>query len=1106
MNANLINRICLSTTFTKIPIKRILTIVIGIFIAMGTYAQSLNQKVTIKANQINLKEFFKQIEQQSTYTFVYRDIILDEKKDISVDEANKPLEDVLSQVLSNKNLDYKVSNKTIVLIKKEVKQDTHSASAKKKVVTGVIKDGTGEPLIGVSVGVKGTTSGTMTDVDGKYSIEVPNNGILTFSYLGYEKQEIVANDQTNINVILKDDAKLLDEVVVVGYGTIKKRDHTGSLSSVDSQKLQDTHKTSIGGALQGQIAGVDMVKSGSKPGAGFNIMIRGVNKIQAEPGGDSRTDMNNVNPPLYVVDGMFVTSINDISPDDIERIDVLKDASSTAIYGSRGSNGVVIVTTKRGSEGKSHVEYNGTISFGRATNQPKFMDAEGYVQYRLDRDKGTHWEDKTYQPNLEKILGTQQYNNYINGKSIDWVDEVLDTSISHSHSARVYGNGKGLAYTFGLSYTNEDGIIGHDGYERYNVSTSVDKQLNKQLKAGANIYTAYELTQNSGTETFRTLYRLNPLTDKYNEDGSLRLFPDATIGNLSNPFLEMESLITEKKTLHVFGNVYLEFKPAEWLKFTTTFTPDITFARYGEYRGRDTKSSKGNQTATRAIYDTENLTKYTWDNLIYGEKKIDDHALNLMLGSSWYKRMYESAHMRADNMPTDHYQWYNMGAGTMKEMSSSYVQEQLMSYFSRFNYTFKDKYLLTMTGRFDGSSRLAKGHQWAFFPSAALGWRITEESFLKDKTVLSDLKLRLSYGVSGNNSISPYQSTQGIVNDKYLFGNTGVNSAYIGNFENKNLTWEKTKEVNFGVDYTLFNGRLSGTVDIYNRRTDGILMLRKMSEMNGFASMWDNVGKVDNRGIELSLNTVNIKTKDFTWSTTINFTSNHNEIVELNDGYTEDRANMWFVGQPVGVVWTYKQLGIWQENEAAEAKKYGLMPGSIKVVDKDNSGTPSNNDDKFFLGSLFPKWTGGITNTFKYKDLDLSFFVYTRQGQYSFSQFHRSYSMNDNASFNVLKLNYWTPENPTGTWNRPGVTAGEADANHYMKTSFVKVGYINLGYNVPTKVLSKTGISKLRVFGSCQNPFVFTDYEGWDPETASENTYTQYAIVRSFMFGVNLTF
>lgn len=901
---------------------------------------------------------------------------------------------------------------------------------------------------------------------------------------------------------------MLDEVVVVGYGTVKKKDLTGSLSSVTTDQLLETNRTNIGGALQRQVAGVDAVRANNKPGAGFNFMIRGQNTIKAQNGSDDeQTDINNINPPLYVVDGMFVSSIDDIAPDDIDRIDILKDASSTAIYGSRGANGVVLITTKRGGEGKSYVEYSGTVSFGKAMNQPQMLNAEEYAQYRIDRAKGNNYTDPNYTPDLPTLLGSQYYNNYINGKDLNWRDEVLETSVSHSHNARIYGSGTGLTYTFGVGYTKDDGIIGKDGYERYNFSTSINKKLNDYFKAGMNMYSAYSVKQGAGTETFRTLYRLTPLTDMYEEDGSLRLYPDENYTGLTNPLLEQDNVITQDKTIHVFGNLFLEYAPASWIKFTTTFIPDVSYWRGAEYRAKDSKSANGNQGSTRAIYDTNNHLKYTWDNVLYGEQQFGDHGFNLTLGTSFYKSMYENAHIRTDGVTNDKYLWYNLAAGTdIKELTSGYTQEQLMSYFGRFNYDYKGRYLFTLTGRWDGSSKLAAGHKWKFFPSAAAAWRITEENFMRNVNTLDNLKLRLSYGVSGNNGVGAYSSAQTVGNSKYIFGNENVyNSAWITGFENNTLTWETTAEVNLGLDFSLFNYRLNGTVDLYNRRTSNIIMDRVMSIMTGYDNVTDNVGKVDNRGIELSLNTVNIKTKDFTWSTTLNFTTNQNKIVSLNDGSTEDKSNGWFVGKSIGAVYTYKFLGFWQQDEAEEAAKYGLMPGSIKVEDKDQNYV-LDNEDKEVVGSIFPTWTGGITNNFTYKNFDLSFFIQTRQGQYSYSQFHRSHSMGDREEFNVIKLNYWTPENPTGTWYHPGVAVGEWGAVGYMKTSYTKVGYITVGYTLPKPALEKIGLTKLRIYASCNNPFIFTNYEGWDPETASENSYTQYPMVRSFLLGLNMTF
>lgn len=974
-------------------------------------------------------------------------------------------------------------------------------------IIGKVLDINGEPLIGVNIQIKGTSSGVISDLNGEFQLSGKVGDILVCSYIGYKSQEVKIGKSGSLRIVLEEDVNAIEEVVVVGYGTAKRRDFTGALTTVDNKKLKETNHSNVGQALQGQIAGVDVVKAGNRPGAGVNIMVRGQNSIVGLKGGDEITNLNDINAPLYVVDGMFVSNINDIAPDDIERIDVLKDASSTAIYGSRGANGVVIVTTKKGGGERSYVEYSGNVSFGKVTNLPDFFNADEYIQACLEYDRGQHWTDPNYVPDLENAVGTQIYNNYKAGKSVDWVDLSLDTSISTSHSLRVYGSNKGLNYTFGAGYTNEDGVLGMDSYKRYNVSAAIDKQITPMLKAGSNLYVSYNVSEASSLESFRAIFRLNPLTDVYNEDGTLRLFPDSRTTNVANPLLDMYNAYTGGKNIHAFGNLYLEFKPLSWLKFTTTFTPDVSFGNSGEYRGADSKSSKGNQDATRAYYDTSHGIKYTWDNILYMEKKFDDHGGNITLGSSWYRNAWESSHMRADAFSSDHYGWYNMGAGVMKEFGTGYGQEQLMSYFARLNYDYKGRYLLTVTGRYDGSSKLAPKHRWAFFPSAALGWRISDEAFLKDADFISNLKLRLSYGVSGSDrAVSPYQSAQNIGIYKYVLDGKGVNTVFLSGFENKTLSWEKTKEFNVGLDYSFFNGRINGTIDWYDRRTVDIIMNRRLPATSGYSSLRDNVGEVQNRGVEISLNTINVQTKDFTWTTNINFTKNHNEILALSDGNDRDEGNQWFVGESIGSVWTYTILGIWQEDEAEEAKKYGQAPGNVKLLDK-NQDYAFTNEDKDIRGTIFPKWTAGMTNTFKYKDLDLSVFVYTRQGQYSYSQFDRTFTMNNNQ-FNSVRLNYWTPENPTGDWPRPGLSRlpAEEEALYYQKTSFVKVGYINLGYTLPNRWSKYLGLNTLRIYGSVQNPFVFSDYKGWDPEAASENTWTQTAMTRTFLFGLNVTF
>ncbi|WP_448701985.1 TonB-dependent receptor [Mucilaginibacter sp. AW1-3] len=1060
-------------------------------VSAATYAQ----KITLKKNKASLEQVFDDIRNQSGYDFFYNLRLIQSAKPVTVNIKDAELKDALAEIFSNQPLTYTITTEDKAIVVKE-----KPVAIPPKTITGKVTDEKGTPLIGVVIKCKSNGKGVTTDKDGNFLILVPNeNEVLVFTYVGYKPREVNASS-TNITVTLVEEISALNEVVVVGYGTQKRTDLTGALSSVSNDKLVATHFNNAAQALVGQLPGVDVTTSSTKPGGGFDISIRGQNTIR------SGTDLSGINPPLYVLDGIYVNSINDISPTDIERIDVLKDASSTAIYGSRGANGVIIVTTRKGKQGKNSVEYTGSGSVSSVMNLPHFTTAAEWVQYRIDRSKGQNYTNPTYDPNLATLLGPAAYSNYQAGNSISWPDEILKKSYTQSHAVSLNGSADKLTYSLGAAINSEKGEIDGDGYTRYNVSAALNRQINNTFKIGTNIYTAYEIGTGASPETFRTIYRLNPLTDKYNADGSLKFYPDG-ITTITNPFLEEKNRHTETNNTHVFGNMYLEVKPLSWLKFTTTFAPDFTHAEGSSYIGSMTKTGAGALANSSAQYQAGRTIKYTWDNLLQADKTWGDHSLNVLLGASQYKSAILNSAEAAKAFPTDAYDWYNLGAGTMSSMSTNYIQEQLSSYFGRFNYDYKGRYLLTATARTDGSSKLAEGHKWAFFPSAALGWRISEEDFLKDKTPLSNLKLRFSYGVSGNNGVSPYSSYPTVTNARYLFGASSVvNTSSVTRFANKNLTWERTNEFNLGLDFELFKGRIGGTIDLYNRRTNGIIMNRVMSVLNGFTSITDNVGSVNNKGIEVSLNTVNIKTGSFSWITSLNFASNSNKIVSLADGSDRDEANGWFVGQPVGVVWTYDQVGYWGENEATDAKRYGLAPGSIKVRDIDNSGT-MNNADKVFKGSLFPKWTGGITNTFTYKNVDLAFTVTTRQGQYSYSQFHGSYSLEDNENFNVLKLNYWTPQNTSGTWVRPGVPSGPMEVLYYQKTSYVRVGYINLGYNLPKRLVNNLSLSKLRVFASCQNPFIFTDYVGWDPELAGRDTQTYgYPMTRKFMFGLNLAF
>lgn len=1081
----------------------------AIFIVVAALCYNLSifsQNITFKVNNITVKEAIKQFKQSTGYTFIFSSTDLDTQKKVSVSAENSTIKEVVEQILAGQNhIAYDIQEKNIIIKKKT------ADSNKRGKVTGRVIDEKGEAIIGATVMEKGTSNGTITDFDGNFTIEVSAASTLEFSYIGYTTQQQSVQLGKTMAVTLKEDTEMLDEVVVVGYGVAKKSDFTGSLTTVSSDNIVSSHKQSATAALQGTIAGVDIIKNGNNPGSGFNIMVRGQNTIASSEKGS----MNDINPPLYIVDGIMLSSIADIAPDDIERIDVLKDASSTAIYGSRGANGVVIVTTKKGSqgEGNSYVEYNGFVSASQAMNLPDMMTGQEWADYKVQRYMGEHWKDYRNgeaAPTYQQVLTAQQYNNLSAGKNVDWVDELLGTAISQNHSLRAYGNANGLVYSFGLGYTNEAGVTGADDYKRYNFSSSIDKTINNKLKCGINIYTAYSKLISS-TETVRQAYRLNGLADKYNEDGSLRVFPDDALKNVSNPLVERENNQTEQLNLHVFGNVYFQYQPFSFLTFKTTFSPDASFQRIGMYAGRDSKNGKGSAANATAQNNWENSLSYTWTNVMTLDQIFKDiHRINVTAGTEWVKNTGDDLYATVKGFASDHYKFYNLAAGTsINKLTSSYTQDQWMSFFARMNYTLNEKYILTMTGRYDGSSRLAEGHRWKFFPSAALGWRISEENFMKNCQWVNNLKLRLSYGLSGNNSnVAPYMTQANISNMYYIFGsNTPHTASVIANMPNTSLSWETTKEWNLGIDFGFLQGRINGTVDFYKRRTDNILMNRVMARLNGYDSVIDNVGIVDNKGIELGLSTHNIRTKDFNWTTNINFTTNHNEIVALSDGKLRDEANGWFVGESVGAIWTYKQIGYWGMDEAEQASKYGLMPGSVKVLEVDGN-TNSTNADKLIIGNRFPDWTAGITNTFTFKNWSLAAFVYTRQGQKSYSQFHWTAALNDNANFNHMNLNYWSVENQNNAeWHRPGISnPGEITSIMWQKTSFWKVGYITLGYDLPKKAMGNLGLKKCHLYLSCQNPFVFTKYKGWDPEAADKGTDTSYFMTRSYVLGLNISF
>ncbi|GAF02783.1 SusC/RagA family TonB-linked outer membrane protein [Saccharicrinis fermentans] len=1001
--------------------------------------------------------------------------------------------------------------------------------AQQRTISGTVIDESGETLPGVNVFVKGTTSGTISDIEGKYSIMIPDgaSATLVYSFVGFATQEIAVGNQSSINVQLVSDAIGLDEVVAIGYGSVKKSDLTGSVESINAEKLTEMSKTDVGQAIQGQVAGVDVRRLSSKPGAQLSIKIRGntvLKNTNVTKDGISDDLDEDLSKPLYVVDGVFMDDLSILNPSDIEKMDVLKDASATAIYGSRGANGVVIITTKTGVSGKMQVTYDGTFGVNTATNVPDFYNGDEYVSYVSDALRGEKWE-KQWEDGVASVedwnntvidtdpefFDEDERNNVANRNYTNWIDLIKETGIQTSHTLGFSGGESGLLYNASVGYTKDEGLMGIENYERYNISSSLSKKVSETITVGVRSYFAYSDREEGSKELFRSSLRLAPTLSAYEEDGSIKTVPDAQDVRFINPLYEANgSWEGNTRKYNMIANAFIEIRPTDWFNFKTNFAPELITQRYGEYRGLLTKTARNDQSRTRAYYETDFSNSYTWDNIANFDFNIKDgHNLKATFISSIYLQQEDGSDFEIRNIDSDSYSYYNIeGGDDIKVYDSYYSKETLTSFASRINYNIQEKYLFTFTGRYDGSSKLAKGNKWAFFPSAAFAWRVSQEPFLVDKDWLSNLKLRLSYGESGNDGVvSRYASQAYLSDDSYLFGNQSASGKVIDDLSNDDLRWERSKEYNIGVDLGLFDGRIRLGAEYYNKKTVDAILGKTLMALTGFSESEGNYGSVRNSGVELVLNTVNVKKGDFRWTSSFNFAKNKNEVVELTDDIQKQvygTHGVLMVGQPIDAVYSYEKIGIWQMDEAAEAAKYGFVPGQYKFKDQNNDGILSAEDDKVVIGSNSPDWTGGMTNNFNYKNLDLSVMVYTRQGVFGHSEFYSHFAPHngDGATFNHLDMDYWTPNNQDAENPMPGV--GSDDEWYFADMSFVKVGNIGLGYNMPKQIINKLNISSLRFSLDVQNPFTFSDYKGPDPETGLQNSYNMAYSVRTVLFGLKL--
>ncbi len=981
-------------------------------------------------------------------------------------------------------------------------------------VKGQVTDVNGEPIIGATVTLKGTDQRTVTDLDGKYELPNASKGVVVVSSVGYKTAERAVSANRFNTITLEETNDLLNEVVVVGYGAVRKSDLTGAVASVSTKELMATGLASAAGAMQGAVSGVNIQRSSGKPGSSYNILIRGLNTV------------NGSTSPLIVIDGVPGAQLENINPDDIEKIDILKDASSTAIYGSRATNGVVIVTTKKGTNGAPQVSYSGSVGFKDYWYKPDMMNGEQYV--RLAREYGRATKGNGEYVDDSAIFSASELKAIETGTYTDWFDEMTSTGLITSHSLSVTGGTDKVKYATSAGFYNEDGTLDPQFYRRYNVRAAVDVLPNKYVKLGASLYATHSDQETGNEDGLQTILRLRPTYGRYNYvTGEEELKYGS---GQWNPYVTQKNQSWRYKKYDVLANAYLEIDPIENLSLRTTFSPDIQFVDYGMWADKYTKRMQGS--TNMAWNQKTTTTNWVWDNLANYKFDIGkDHHFDVTGVFSMTKYVSDNLYGTARTFSFDSH-WYALQNGSANvSLSSGYTQTSLMSYLGRVNYNYQGKYLATASYRRDGSSKLAEGNKWGGFFAAALAWRISEESFMKQVEWVDNLKLRVSMGQSGNDNVSAYQ-TQGQISGAqyYTFGTTDVIGNVPNNLRNMDLGWERTTEYNLGLDFAFLRSRISGTIEFYNRETNDLIMNKTVPITSGYSSVKANVGSVRNRGIEITLNTVNIENKNFRWSTSFNIAHNKNEITDLQykedlssrgkslEGMQGDYANLWIIGQPIDINYNLITIGVWQTDEAEEAAKYGCKPGQYKVLDLNGDGA-INDADRVIDGKRTPSLTGGMTNNFVYKNFDLSIGSAFQTGARLRNQFLVSYCLeNNNMNLNNLNRNYWTPENPTNEWAQPGnmgTYRGKAgpwgnqksEVSHTMSSSdFFRITQITLGYTFPKKWLGGTFLSNVRCYAMLQNPFLLTADFVYYPEQLTQNVSGTDFMTTNMIFGVNVAF
>ncbi len=1076
-------------------VKLILVLLIPslVYASSGGYAQS----VTLNKQNVSIKEILNDIREQTGYSFILSSQLLKQAKPVNIAVKNTSLAEALDQCFSGQTLSYIINNKTIIVSQKKITENER-AVPRDITITGKITDEKGLPLPGVNVTIKGKTTGTTSDANGSYRITVTDaNAILVFSFIGMESQEVPASKGNNIDIVLKEKNMGLQEVVVVGYGTQARKDITGAVSSIREKDIHERPINNMTQALQGKSAGVYVTGSSNEPGAGTTVYIRGKRSIDTP------------NEPLYVIDGIPINGgFNDLNPDDIVSMDILKDASATAIYGSRGANGVVIVTTRRGKAGATTVTYNAYAALSAVNRYIDVMNGPEFAEYKRESRRAAGKYDDTDPEADSKLFEAAELASIADGTSTDWQKLMLTTGVRQNHELNINGGAEKTRYSISFGFMDDKGYIPTQRYTRYTSRINLDQEIGTRFKAGLSTLGMY--SKDKVANPYYNTLTINPLAKPYDENGNLVFTPTNDV-LMANPLADLVdgAFVNNNKRLRLFSSIYGEAKIAEGLTFRMNFGPDLIENRGGTFNG---SNSTARNLAQSTATTSENFTfMYTWENILnYKKTFAGKHRIDLTGLYSISSRTYESTSANVQGLPLESFEYYNIGAATtINGVGSNYQDWAILSYMGRANYAYDNKYLVTFTARADGSSRFGTNNKWGFFPSAALGWNIASEDFLVDKQYINNLKLRLSYGKTGNTGINPYQTQGSLSRTSYDFGGSEAYGYRPSSIRNNDLRWESTASANLGIDFGFFNNRISGSVEVYRSKTTDLLLNKVLPASGGFDQVLQNIGATKNRGLEIALSAVNIRPKStdgFTWSTDLNIATSKEKITELSQGKVNDVGNKRFIGEPIKVFYDYKKIGIWQLGEEAEAAKYSSAVGQVKVQDINGNGK-IDPDDRIILGSELPDFTGGITNRFTYKRFSFSALILANSGNMFQSSVYQNNTFTLAGRYNNLNVNYWTKENPTNDFPQPNnanTTPLFKDLLTYFDGSFVRIKNLYIGYDFASAITKKLAMKTLRIYGSVQDPFTFAPYirkyHGTDPEIPGRPSLVTYT------FGLNASF